>query len=49
VFYEGWFFCNFQNSEKQEVNNTEIRKHLQTLINESSNITFIVLAIGWNY
>ena len=35
--------------EGQEVSDADIEKHRQTLINESSNITFIVWAIGWNF
>ena len=35
--------------EGQEVSDADIEKHRQTLINESSVITYIVLAIGWNF
>lgn len=35
--------------EGQEVSDADIEKHRQTLINESSNITYIVWGIGWNF
>ena len=38
-----------ENPEGQEVSDADIEKHRQTLINESSNVTHIVLAIGWNF
>ena len=35
--------------EGQEVSDADIEKHRQTLINESSDITYIVWGIGWNF
>ena len=35
--------------EGQEVSDADIEKHRQYLINESRNLTYIVLAIGWNF
>ena len=35
--------------EGQEVSDADIEKHRQTLINASRTITYIVLAIGWNF
>ena len=35
--------------EEQEVSHADVEKHRQTFINESRNITYIGLAIGWNF
>ena len=35
--------------EGQEVSDANIEKHRQSLIDDSRNLTYIVLAIGWNF
>ena len=35
--------------EGQEVSDADIEKHRQSLIDDSRNLTYIVLAIGWNF